>query len=295
LKIENFFDTELEVAQACLKEFKHFLKKTDDLMAVTAEYEYIPGFQFSLAGLRNPTADNKLIRAMEEYIRLLQKKERRNPVNFSIAFNIKPEDFDTRRVSMLDFNKNAEKIRLSKKPTQGQDDDSDASFDLSQIPGSELIDEEKTGSRTSMVFRQSFHCGFKAPVVINHDELEIDTKFGNTLTVPGQHKPKTNKPQKENQYENLSETFVRLLKMDRQTKDIFRSHRNFFSGEYIKDIEKQYVNVYKKSKGVMYDLRHLTYVMNNAEITGRFEDEWLHDKDFDKDIFMNHQNTYSKQ
>jgi len=83
--------------------------------------------------------------------------------------------------------------------------------------------------------------------------------------------------------------------MDKQTKDLFRSHRNFFSGEYIKDIEKQYVNVYKKSKGVMYDLRHLTYVMNNAEITGRFEDEWLHDKDFDKDIFMNHQNTYSKQ
>jgi len=196
LKIENFFDTELEVAQACLKEFKHFLKKTDDLMAVTAEYEYIPGFQFSLAGLRNPTADNKLIRAMEEYIRLLQKKERRNPVNFSIAFNIKPEDFDTRRVSMLDFNKNAEKIRLSKKPTQGQDDDSDASFDLSQIPGSELIDEEKTGSRTSMVFRQSFHCGFKAPVVINHDELEIDTKFETHSRCLVSKNPKKTNPRK---------------------------------------------------------------------------------------------------
>jgi len=257
-------------------------------MTVTCEYEYIPGFQFSLAGLRNPTADNKLVRAMEEYIRLLQKKERRNPVNFSIAFNIKPEDFNITR-GPSDLSNYAEKIKLSIRPPSL--DDSDASCDLSQIPGIDHIDDEKTGSRTSMMFRHSFHSGFRAPVVINHDEVEIDHKFGDKLLVPGGKPHK----EKENQYENLSATFIRLLKMDKSSKKIFQSHRNFFSGEYIKDIEKQYVNVYKKmEKPIIYDLKPLAHVLNNAQVVGRLGDAFSADKDFDESIFNNHQNTFSK-
>ncbi len=257
-------------------------------MTVTCEYEYIPGFQFSLAGLRNPSADNKLIRAMEEYIRLLQKKERRNPVNFSIAFNINPEDFNITR-GPSDLTNYAEKIKLSIRPPSL--DDSDASFDLSQIPGSELIDDERGGSRTSMMFRHSLHCGFRAPVVINHDEVEVGHKFGDQLLVPG------GKPHKEkdNKYENLSAAFIRLLKMDKPGKNTFQSHRNFFSGEYIKDIEKQYVNVYKKMENpVIYNLKPLAHVLNNAQVVGRLGDAFTSDKDFDESIFDNHQNTFSK-
>ena len=298
--IEHFFETELEVAQRCLEAFKAFLKSTSDLISMAEDYQFIPGFQISLYGLRNPKADAKLLYSMEEYIRIIQRRDRNPSIRLSVDyFNLRPEDFQMKRGSEIDLPLCLERIRASYKPSptkvnKNKETQPDEDSDHGEVG------DEKTANRPSIQFVKTFRAGYQGTVItggsieeIINDQLVADIKKDRPENVRGYN---LQDEEEKDMLAHLSSSFKKLLVEEEEKNEVFYGRQNFYSGEFISDIKGQYEDVYKRQereKG-LFELKPLELVNNGYENQRRRVDELTNANDFDEDLFNNYKNWYSR-
>jgi len=320
--IDKFFDLDLRSAKDCLQCYKRFLANTEEIVRFTNNHQFIKAFQLSLNEFHNRVSDTKMLKSMEEYIRLLETQNN----DFEIApLDIKLNELvfeqleeDYARISNTWETKNiAEEVAKEYALKQQNRNAEDIENDPEQAEESQIQENEGTikDPRPSSSSVQSNQASL-SPGNYNIERVGVQSLPARLESSP---------PRRQNdslRSENLSSdigsddaspwiaakgklnesdtaifvSFMQLLKLD-EKDEYFDNWKNFYSFDFIDAFEslyKEYIIDAERNRKTIEGFGEPIGAVKPRD--DRMENLFAAKfNDFDVALFEAYKNTYSKE